>query len=272
MKNDSLKTILVATILCVVCSVLVSGAAVILKPNQDANKALDVKKNLLLASGLLKEPATKEDIEKAYAQIKAEVINLETGEVNSDIDPSTFDQAKASKDPEKNMMIPADKDLSGIKVRAKHAMVYKYIKDGKVEMVVLPVHGKGLWSTMYGFLALSSDAQTIKGLGFYAHGETPGLGGEIDNPKWKAQWAGKKVYDDEFNVKIRVIKGSVNSSAPDADYKIDGLSGATITSNGVTGMVQYWLGPDGFGPFLKKMAAGTEGTSENKTESNKEGV
>lgn len=267
MKNDALKTLFVAAILCVVCSVLVSAAAVILKPNQEANKALDVKKNLLLASGLIKEPVTKEQIESAYKQISAEVVDLKTGEVAPNIDADTFDQIKASKEQATAVTILADKDISGIKRRAKYAPVYKYMKDGKVEMVVLPVHGKGLWSTMYGFIALSADAQTIKGLGFYAHGETPGLGGEIDNPKWQAQWVGKKVYGEDFQVKTRVIKGSVSSSTPEAEYKVDGLSGATITSNGVTNMVQYWLGEDGFGPFLQKMAAGETSSSSTSTDS-----
>jgi Na+-transporting NADH:ubiquinone oxidoreductase subunit C len=272
MKNDAIKTVFVATILCVVCSVLVSGAAVLLKPDQDKNKALDVKKNLLLASGLIHEPVTPKDIETAYSQIQAEVIDLSTGDVAKAIDPKTFDQAKASKDPEMGIVIAADKDISGIKYRSKYALVYKYIKDGAVQMVVLPVHGKGLWSTMYGFIALSADAQTIQGLGFYSHGETPGLGGEIDNPKWKALWIGKKVFDPEFHVKVKVIKGSVNSSMPDAEYKVDGLSGATITSNGVTHMIQYWLGPDGFGPFLKKMMEETVDESVENTDSNEEGA
>ncbi|MCO5113548.1 MAG: Na(+)-translocating NADH-quinone reductase subunit C [Bdellovibrionaceae bacterium] len=265
MDNEAIKTLVVATILCVVCSVLVSGAAVLLKPMQDINKELDVKKNLLLASGLIHEPVTKAEIEEAYTQIKAEVIDLATGEV-TDINPETFDQAKATKDPEMGMFIPAEKDVSGIKTRSKFAPVYKYIKDDQVEMVVLPVYGKGLWSTMYGFLALSSDAQTIKGLGFYSHGETPGLGGEIDNPKWKELWIGKKVFDNNFNVEVKVVKGAVSESTPQADYKVDGLSGATITSNGVTNMLRYWLGPDGFGPFLKKLSTGAD-HSEHKEES-----
>lgn len=273
MKSDALKTLFVAAILCMVCSVLVSGAAVVLKPNQERNKALDVKKNLLLASGLIEEPVTKEEIEEAYAQIKAEIIDLETGEVAENIEPSTYDQSKAAKDTKTNVSIQPGDDAAGIKVRAKYAPVYKYIKDDKVEMVVLPVHGKGLWSTMYGFVALAADIQTIKGLGFYAHGETPGLGGEIDNPKWQALWMGKKVYDEDFNVKVQVVKGSVSESTPGSEYKIDGLAGATITSNGVTGMMRYWLGDNGFGPYLQKVrdeGAKPEGEDDAVVEMNAE--
>lgn len=253
MKNDAMKTLFVAAILCVACSILVSGAAVLLKPAQEANKVLDVKKNLLLASGLIEEPVTPEEINQAYTQIQAEVIELETGEP-TDIEAATFSQEKASKDPEMNKVIDPKADIAGIKVRSRYAPAYKYLKDGSLEMLVLPIKGKGLWSTLYGFLALDKDLRTVRGLGFYAHGETPGLGGEIDNPKWKAIWKGKKAFDENFDdVKITVVKGAVDSSDPKSEYKVDGLSGATITSNGVTFLVQYWLGDDGFGPYLARL-------------------
>lgn len=264
MKNDSIKTLIIAAILCIVCSVMVSGAAVLLKPRQDVNKDLDVKKNLLLASGLIKLPTTPAEIDEAFSKIKTEIIDLETGEVAQGIDPNTFDQAKASKAPDTSKAIEASNDIAGIKSRSKYAPVYQYIKDDKVEMIVLPVYGKGLWSTMYGFLALSADTKTIKGLGFYAHGETPGLGGEVDNPRWKAQWPGKKLYDDDLNIKFHVAKGSVNPSSPNAEYQVDGLSGATITANGVTSLVRYWTGADGFGPYLANVRQSSADLNANE--------
>jgi len=118
-------------------------------------------------------------------------------------------------------------------------------------MVVLPVEGKGLWSTLYGFLALDKDVNTIKGLTFYQHGETPGLGGEVDNPKWKALWPGRKAFGDDGQPKIAVIKGQAGPVAEDP-YQVDGLSGATITARGVSHLVQFWLGTHGFGPYLKQ--------------------
>ncbi len=268
-KDSVLKTLVVAALLCVVCSVLVSGSAVMLKDRQDANKELDIKKNLLLASALLKNAkASKEEIEEAYSAIEAVVVNLETGEEAQDIDPQTFDQKKASKSADMGKLIDSSDDVAGIKRRAKYAHAYKYKEDGVMKMLILPVHGKGLWSTMYGFLALDVDFQTVKGIGFYSHGETPGLGAEIDNPTWKAQWAGKKVYDDEFMVNLEVIKGSVAKSDSNFAYKIDGLSGATITSNGVTGLVKYWFGKDGFGPYLdlqrQAMLDASAGVSSNE--------
>ena len=130
-----------------------------------------------------------------------------------------------------------------------HALVY-LIKDGEqVTGVVVPIEGYGLWSTLYGYLALDADARTVRGITFYRHGETPGLGGEVDNPLWKADWVGRLAYNDKWQPALRVKKGI--AGPPDTDpYEVDGLSGATITSNGVTSMVDFWLGRSGFGPYL----------------------
>lgn len=258
-KDSVLRTLAVATLLCVVCSFLVSGSAVALKDKQEANKKFDIKKNLLLASGLIKsKKASREEVDQAYEKIQAQVIDLETGEVVPDMDPQEFDQVKARKTAGKNKEIASDQDLAGIKVRSKYSVAYKYIEDGVLRMLILPINGKGLWSTLYGFLALEPDLQTIKGVGFYQHGETPGLGGEIENPNWQAQWEGKKAYNEDFSeVEFKVIKGSVDPSKEGSQYHVDGLSGATITSNGVTGLVRYWLGSDGFGTYLSSLRSGT---------------
>ena len=103
-----------------------------------------------------------------------------------------------------------------------------------------------LWSTLYGFLALDARTFEIQGITFYQHGETPGLGGEIDNPKWKALWPGKRAFDENMNPVIEVVKGQAS-----ADNEVDGLSGATMTSRGVTNLLRFWLGENGYGPYLK---------------------
>lgn len=254
MQNDSVaKTVTVAALLCIVCSVLVSAAAVVLRPRQAENKALDIKKNLLLASGLItNSKASKEEILEAYKKIQAQVVDLATGEVMSDMDAEAFDQRKARKNPETSHVIPAGGDTAGIKTRSKYSTVYKVVEDGELKMMILPINGKGLWSTLYGFIALSPDQSTIEGLGFYEHGETPGLGGEVDNPSWKAQWKGKTPFDSDYKPIIEVMKGLVAENDPAKNSRVDGLSGATITAYGVRGLVQYWLGQDGFGPYLAK--------------------
>ncbi len=150
--------------------------------------------------------------------------------------------------------MPSKKDLASIKRQAKFAAVYLVEEKGGIEKVILPVHGLGLWSTLYGFIALDAkDLTTIKGLVFYEHAETPGLGGEVDNPNWKALWNGKQAFDESGRVRIEVIKGSVNPGNSEARYQVDGLSGATLTARGVDNMLKYWLGENGFGPFLARL-------------------
>ncbi len=252
MQKDSVAgTLTIAAILCVVCSVLVASAAVLLKPLQEANKKYDMKKNMLLSSGLLKDPkADKEEVLEIFEKVNSEIIDLATGEKLEE-PPENFDQRKAAKHPNFSVDIAGSADLAKIKRRSKYARIYKVMDGEQIQMYILPVNGKGLWSTLYGFLAMSPDFQTVRGLGFYEHAETPGLGGEVDNPNWKAQWAGKKIYDENLEPKIQVIKGSVDSSDPNKEYKVDGLSGATITSNGVENLLRYWLGENGFKPFIE---------------------
>ncbi|MBV0932161.1 Na(+)-translocating NADH-quinone reductase subunit C [Marinobacterium weihaiense] len=253
-NNDTMgKTLLVTILLCVVCSVVVSAAAVILKPQQVANKELDRKSNILAAAGI-SDP--NKSVDELFTQITTKYVDLDTGKY-VDV-PAGYDDAKAAKDPQQNVRLSRSEDKAGIKSIAQIKPVYLVQgEDGSVDKVVLPVHGKGLWSTMYGFLALEGDLNTVVGLGFFSHGETPGLGGEVDNPSWKALWPGKEVYgEDKTDPQIRLIKGSVDASTPNAEHKIDGLSGATLTSNGVTNLVQFWMGESGYAPFLNNLRAG----------------
>ena len=248
------KTFIVAIALAAVCSLLVSGAAIGLRPLQEANKVRDRKKNILIVAGLYDAKAS---VEESFQQIEPRIVDLATGEYvpKDKLNPETFDQRAAAKDPELSVSIPSEKDLAGIGRREKYSLVYLVKKDGKLEQVILPIDGKGLWSTLYGFLALSGDLNTVKGITFYEHAETPGLGGEIDNPTWKAQWAEKKIYDKDGNVQLHVVKGAADKGSPQAVYQVDGLSGATLTANGVTNLVKYWLGDDGFKKLLERLQA-----------------
>ncbi len=251
LSNDSLeKTVAVALSLCIVCAILVSGSAVALKSLQQHNKALDMKKNILSVVGLLEEDM---DVDTAFKQFEQKIVNLETGEYDESIDPLSYDQRKAAKNPELNVSISAGDDVAHIRRRAKLAKVYLLKKGDQIETIVLPVHGYGLWSTMYGFLALEGDGQTIVGLNFYDQAETPGLGGEVVNPVWRALWKGKKVYDDSQQPVIGLIKGQVDSQKSGSEFQVDGLAGATLTSNGVTNLLRYWMSDQGFSLFLEKI-------------------
>lgn len=250
LPNDSTtKTVAVALVLCLVCAVVVSASAVLLRPLQVENRIFDRQRNILQAAGLY-EPGVP--IDDQFESVETRIVDLATGEYATDIDPASYDQRQAARDPERNVELPQDEDLADIGRRARYAKVYLVMANGALDKVVLPVHGYGLWSTMYGFLALEEDANTIFGLKFYEHAETPGLGGEIDNPQWLARWQGKKVFD-EGDVAIRVVKGTVAEDSPGAEHRVDGLSGATLTSRGVTNLLQYWLSEQGFRPYLESI-------------------
>ena len=251
-KNDSTsKTVIVALVLCVVCSMVVSTAAVVLKPAQQVNKTLDLKRNVLAAAGLLEEGA---DVEEAFSKITAKVVDLRTGKFTNEVDAASYQQRKAEKDPAMSTKL-GEKDIAKIGSREHFSLVYLVEANGKIQKVILPVRGYGLWSTLRGFMALENDFNTVIGLGFYEHAETPGLGGEVDNPRWKAFWPGKKVYKSG-DVALGLIKGTVDTSRPEAVHQVDGLAGATLTSRGVTNLVHFWLGEEGFAPFLKNLKAG----------------
>jgi Na+-transporting NADH:ubiquinone oxidoreductase subunit C len=249
MSNDSIaKTLLVAIGLSLVCSVIVSVSAVGLKPRQEANAEAARRAEILRSAGLLEADT---DVDAVFRdRVEARVLDLDSGQIVADMDPDALDGAATS------TMLPPEEDIAGIVRRPRYVSVY-LVRDGDdVDKVVLPVHGYGLWSTMYGFLALGADGNTVEGLSFYQHGETPGLGGEIENPRWLAGWQGKKVYGDGEDVRLGVIKGQVDPESPQSEWQVDGLSGATLTSNGVTNMIHYWLGDGAFGPFLARLRNG----------------
>ncbi|GLQ30303.1 Na(+)-translocating NADH-quinone reductase subunit C [Litoribrevibacter albus] len=258
-NNDTIgKTITVALLLCIVCSVVVSGAAILLKPEQVANKALDMQRNILAIGGLAQpgESLTKAKVEELFGQIEQKYVDLNTGKFTDAPFPN-YDQVKATKDPKFSEVIPADQDISSLKRKANVATVYKVVSGESAGRLILPVSGYGLWSTLYGFVALESDLNTVAGLGFYSHSETPGLGGEVDNPRWKKMWIGKKIYDESGNVAAKVKKGMVNPDvAVEKQHQVDGLSGATLTSKGVSNLIKFWLGDNGFASFLKNYKAG----------------
>jgi Na+-transporting NADH:ubiquinone oxidoreductase subunit C len=251
MSRDSTAKVLgAAFLLCMVCAVLVSAAAVGLSSRQERNKIAEKRKNILQAAGLYQADRS---IEEQFTRIDTRIVDLQTGEFIDRFAVATFDSRAAARDAATSQRIPPAHDLAGIKVRSRYMDVYLVMDDGRLQRVILPVHGKGLWSTMYGFISLADDLTTINGFAFYEHGETPGLGGEIDNPAWKSQWPGKKLYDETGRLRIDVLKGKVDPDAPDAVYQADGLAGATLTARGVGNLLRYWMGADGYQPFLARL-------------------
>jgi len=250
-NNDTIKkTLIVAVSLCLVCSALISFSAVELRDLQEANKTLDKQNKILSAAGLLKEGS---DVSELFKSIDSKIVNLETGKFDFDINVLDYDEGSFSRNPETSIELPSDKDIALLKRRENFQTVYLHYENEDLNAIILPVRGYGLWGTMKGYLALRPDFKTIIGLEFFDHKETPGLGGEIDNPKWKAIWKGKEVFSNSGEVVISVIKGSVDKSSNQSKYQVDGLSGATITSNGVTNLLSFWLGDMGYGPLIENI-------------------
>jgi len=260
MERSSTYIVGFAASVCLVCGVLVSSAAVSLKDKQVQNAILDKQKKVLIVGGLLDNgtAATPAEIQTLFKNnITAKIIELKTGKVDASIDVAKFDQEKYTKDENTSTAAPA-RNGAGTKRLPNHTLVYERKKNGKLDRVILPVKGQGLWGPLYGYFALGADTNTIKGIIFYKHQETPGLGGEIENPSWLNQWPGQLAFevkkDDTLGaVKIQVRKGPAKEGDK---YGIDGLSGATITSRGVTNMLKFWLSENGFDPYLARIRAG----------------
>ncbi|MEZ6134938.1 MAG: NADH:ubiquinone reductase (Na(+)-transporting) subunit C [Pirellulaceae bacterium] len=211
------------------------------------------------------------EVEELFeSRVTKKLLDLDTGEYVDD-PPEGYDPRKAAKDDAQNE--PIEGFDIGLANREKLTWVY-LVQDsgGKIEKVVVPIYGMGLWSTLYGYVALENDLATVAGLTYYQHGETPGLGGEVENPAWKAKWIGKKIWDagkgpamaTDEDLRIGVAKGA--PVGENQKYQVDGLSGATITSRGVESMLKYWFSSEGFGPYLKNLAS-QQGATSGETNS-----
>ena len=258
-KDSMYNIIKVSLLMCFICSVIVSSAAVFLKPQREANKELDRTKNILLAAGLYDKETAGDDVDITglFENFEIRLVDLVDKRLLSalevsdlGIDVRCYDKRRASKEPGISKVLEPRDDIAYISRRARYSVVYLLRENGDISKIVLPIHGYGLWSTLYGFIALRGDGNTVSGITFYEQQETAGLGGEVDNPAWKALWPGKQIYDADHKVALKVIKGTVDKRSPNAKHQVDGLSGATITSRGVQNLIRYWLGDSAFGPVL----------------------
>lgn len=256
--DNTVKTVVVALALCLVASMVVSAAAVSLRPLQEQNAALDKQVNIVEVAGRYEEGM---DVAAAFEAFEPHVLELATGEfVDGEeidgqvLDPLTFDDRAAASD--LTLSAPLEDDPASIRRQAKYVTVYVLRDDeGALDKVILPVYGYGLWSTLYGFIAVEGDGNTIYGLQFYEHAETPGLGAEVDNPRWKALWRDKKLRTDDGAGELAITVAK--TPPPEGrEYFVDALSGATLTSRGVDNLVRFWMSERGFEPFLERVRAG----------------
>jgi len=247
-----LKPFYSVLVLAFACSALVAAAAVGLRPLQEANRTLDQKKNILAAANIYQEniPVTEQ-----FEAIEARVIELDSGMFvePEKIDPSSFNQLAAALSDETGSPLDRSDDSAGIRRQEKYSLVYLVKDNGEIDQIVLPVRGKGLWSTLFAYVAIDADLTTIRGVSFYEHGETPGLGGEVANPRWQKGWQNKKLFSAEGELEFAVVKSGAQSRPEELAYRVDGLSGATLTTQGVDNLMRFWFGSHGFKPFFEEV-------------------
>ena len=256
--KDGLKNVLIVAIsVCLVCSIVVSSAAVILKPLRLENQELDRKQNILRAAGLLPEKAKVDaqgrGIDELFAEFDVRAVDLNSGMFVDDVDVTSYDPIKASKQAASSLDLTSAQDIAVIGRRENISLIYLKTSDGELDKVVIPVRGYGLWGTLLGYLALEGDLETVAGLGFYFHKETPGLGGEVDNPKWKGLWRDVKAFDSSGDPAVRLVKVRSAPGSQASAHEVDALSGATLTTRGVENLVRFWTGELGFRSVLEHL-------------------
>ena len=251
-EHHPLKPFYSVLVLAFGCSVLVAAAAVGLRPLQEANRTLDQKKNILSAAGIYQPDRSIVD---QFNVVETRLVNLKDGSFipPETQDPDTYNQRSTAMSDETGQSLNSEDDIAGIRRLENYVPVYLVRDNGKIAQVVLPVRGKGLWSTMYAYVAVESDLSTIRGISFYEHGETPGLGGEVENPRWQSRWREKKLFGSEGEYLLSVVKNSSQSPPDQRPYLVDGISGATITSQGVDKLMKFWFGDHGYQPFFERI-------------------
>jgi Na+-transporting NADH:ubiquinone oxidoreductase subunit C len=225
MPKDDLKIIGFAAAVCVVCSLLLSATASALRDRQERNVELDRKLNVLKAFGLAVEDEKGKTIPE---EVVDRYFTDHIDEVMIDKASGQVLEGKTSAD------IPKDERKAKTIAEKTMLPLYTWSEDGKVAKYAFPVSGPGLWSVVYGYLALDHDLATIVGVTFYKHGETPGLGGECSEDWFQDGFKTKKVWADGDLLDFEVVKGTVEGQYPDGnDHAVDGISGATMTGNGI---------------------------------------
>ena len=256
MNNESpIKALIVVIATALVCSILVTVAAVTLQPIQRAYQDLERNRYLVGISGLTDgvEELSDRDIVSRFQALEARIVDLDRGDYDQRYNPATFDTWQADDDAQLSIAIPAAADLAKLSRRSRLVTVYLVKDNGDLKRMILPIYGQGMWSTLYGFIALEADLNTIADITFYEQAETPGIGDQILRPDWQARWQGRKLYDEAGTLRFRIGGGTADPTTLEAVYQVDALTGATVTVDAVANMVRYWFGPHGFAPFLESI-------------------
>lgn len=206
--------------LTVVCGSLLAIASEGLKDRQQANIALEQKENILSTVMQLQE---SDNIEELYAKkVQGFVIDFDGNKLDG-VAPASINVGAEYKKAPQDRLLP----------------VYEFRSEtdpNKVEFVVLPVYGYGLWKNIWGFVALEADLNTLKGVKFQHAGETPGLGARITEAEVQARYVGKTIFEGQEILSVEMMKGEGNDYSNEV-HKVDGMSGATLTAKGVNNML-----------------------------------
>jgi Na+-transporting NADH:ubiquinone oxidoreductase subunit C len=254
-KDSPLRALLTVLVTAVVCSTIVSASVVLLRPVQLNNQLLKRSGNVMQLTGLLPSGGAMADEEllSLFKSLDARVVDIDAEAFDPAIDPYTFDARKAVGDPELSIAIPPVEDRAKLGRRSRYQVAYLVWRDGALDRVILPIYGAGMWSMLYGYVAVESDLNTLAGVIFYEQNETPGLGDQITQEYWESQWQGKQLFDQTGAMLFHVAEGPVTPGSAAADFQVDALTGATVTANAVTALMQYWFGPDGYAPLLQRL-------------------
>jgi len=243
------RTLSVAIGVALGCALIVSTAVVLLRPMQLAYADLEQNRIVVETAGLASAGSELSDraVVALFVDLQIRIVDLESNQFTEDVDPQLYDQRAASSDPDLSIAIPDQLDLAGLGRRARYVPVYLLMDGERIDRIVLPISGQGMWSTIYGYLSLESDLNTIAGIRIYEHGETAGIGDRIEDPDWQNEWIGRRLYDDAGELRFRVVRAA---SPP---FEVDSISGASVTAEGVGNLVRYWLGEHGYAPLLARL-------------------
>ncbi len=255
-KDSPSRLFGVVIVVSLVCSLLVASATILLREKQQLGKQLERKRNVLVAAGIASPRMSEAEIEAGFARVRPVIVDFTTGKIDTTVDAARYDMQRAAKDPDTSIAIDPAKDTALLHRMPRYGVMYLLAGEKGVQALVLPISGLGLWSTIYGYISLQNDGKTVSGLTFYQHGETPGLGGEIDNPAWRKQWLGKIALGTAGEPVMQVMRGKVPAGSAGSEHQVDGISGATITSRAVGNMVNFWLGDTAYGKFIPLVLQG----------------
>lgn len=246
------RTLLVALAVCSVCSLVVTTSVVLLRPYQAANQQREREARIAaLVAGL---PGVSDVPGAADTELDLRVVERETGAYAPDLDATALLERPEGE--RERVALASGDDPAGVGAVPRHLVVYELRRGDGIETAILPIHGQGYQSTLRGYLAVAGDGDTVRGITFTEHGETPGLGAEVESAAWQARWAGRRIHGPDGEVRIRVVQEPPGPA--ESPWAVQGLSGATVTSHGVSALVRFWVGPHGFGPYLERLRSGAD--------------